>query len=455
MKSRMTALAALVMLAVATPAWAHFVWISVEKDSSGQPAANVWFSELAEPDSAVLLDKITTIKAWSRGADGKPTSLKLTKQAVGNGGALIGPIGADANALGASIKYGVLTRREQTFLLNYYAKYLEATPANLKTLARDESLPLDVVPHASENGITLEVTYKGKPVAGSEVVIFDPTAKEIEAKTDEAGKIELDTAKPGLYSIRAKWVVMEAGKDGDKEYPQVNNYCTVALRIPGAPAAATKTTPTSKQLTAAELIKDAREGRAVWSNFPGFEADVTLYAEGREQHGKIAVAADGAVSLSGIELKEEKGVLGTLRSLTGHRLPGGESDDNVSFADEQVDHPLGRLIKLDYDSAMASAYRVKDGVIREVNRQTDGGKFTISVFEVQRNPEGKYLPGYYTVSFWNKDGSLKSSSTTHETWVRVGQFDLPATHASVATGKDDHRNVSMTFSNHKLLEKQN
>jgi len=455
MKTRFAPFLAAALLAAATPAWAHFVWISVEKDSSGQPAAHVWFSELAEPDSADLLDKLTAIKAWSRGADGKPTALKLTKQMEGNGGALIGPIGAEAKALGASIKYGVLTRREQTFLLNYYAKYLEATPASLKALARDEALPLDVVPHAGEKGMTLEVLYKGKPVAGSEVVIFDPTAKEITAKTDEAGKIELDTAKPGLYSIRAKWVVTEAGKDGDKEYPQVNNYCTVALRVPGAAGAAAKTRPTSKQLTAAELLKDARDGRAVWSNFPGFEADVTLFAEGSERTGKISVAADGSVSLSGIGLKDEKSVLATLRSLTGHRLPGGESDDNVSFADEQIDHPLGRLIKLDYDSAMASAYRIKDGVIREVNRQTDGGKFTISVFEVHRNPEGKYLPGYYTVSFWNKDGSLKSSSTTHETWVRVGQFDLPATHASVATGKDDHRNVSMIFSNHKLLEQQN
>ena len=160
-----------------------------------------------------------------------------------------------------------------------------------------------------------------------------------------------------------------------------------------------------------------------------------------------------AVTLSGIELKDEKAMVGTLRSLVGHRMPGGETDDKVSFADEQIDHPLGRLIKLDYDSAMASAYRIKDGVIREVNRQMDGGKFTISVFEVHRNAEGKYLPGYYTVSFWNKDGTLRSSSTTHETWVRVGQFDLPATHASVATGKDEHRNVSMIFSNHKLLAK--
>jgi uncharacterized GH25 family protein len=480
MKRCLIPLVAAAVLVFSTAARAHFVWISVEKDRSGQPAAHVWFSELAEPDSADLLDRIAATKAWSRSADGKTnaqpaarmTVLKLTKHVEGNGGAWIAPVATDTQALSASIKYGVLTRGEQTFLLNYYAKYLNPTPATLMALARDEALPLDIVPAQSDKGYTLQVLFNGKPVAGSEVVIFDPTAKEIEAKTDEAGRIELDASKPGLYSIRAKWVVMEAGKEGDKEYPQVYHYSTLALRIGGDKAAASsplspggreaggegakaKTTPTSKQLTAAELLSAAREGRAVWDNFPGFEADLTIFAEGREQAGKITIAADGSVSLSGIDLKDEKPVVGMLRSLVGHRMPGGESDDNVSFADDKTDHPLGRLIKLDYDSAMASAYRIKDGVIREVNRQTDGGKFTISVFEVNRNAEGKYLPGCYTVSFWNKDGSLRNTSVTHETWTRVGRFDLPATHASVATGKDEHRNTSLIFSNHKLLEQQN
>ena len=49
--------------------------------------------------------------------------------------------------------------------------------------------------------------FQGKPVAGSEVVIFDPAATETEAKTDDAGRVQLAAAKPGLYSIRAKWVV--------------------------------------------------------------------------------------------------------------------------------------------------------------------------------------------------------------------------------------------------------
>ncbi len=431
------------LLVAAAPASAHFVWVSVEKDSSGQPAAHVWFSELAEPDTAELLDRIAAIQVTSRTAGGKPAAVAVTKHTQGSGGALVGAVPAGTPALSAHYKYGVITRGENTFLLQYSAKYLDAAAKDFALLSRDTSLPLDVVPQVADKGFTLQVLFQGKPAAGSEVVIFDPTAAQTDAKADEAGKLSLTAARPGLYSIRAKWVVKQAGKEGDKEYPQVNYYGTLALRVPAA------NSQNAAALSAADVLAKARDGRAVWNNFTGFEADLRIFAEGREQSGKITATADGQVTLAGLELKDEKAILGTLRSLVAHRLPGS-SDDRGTFADDDTQHPLGRLIKLDYDSAMASAYRIKDGVIREVNRQTDGGRFTISVFEVSRNAEGKYLPAYYAVNFWNQDGSLRSSSTVHETWARVGAFDLPATHNAVFAGKGEHRNVSMTFSNYQL-----
>jgi hypothetical protein len=100
---------------------------------------------------------------------------------------------------------------------------------------------------------------------------------------------------------------------------------------------------------------------------------------------------------------------------------------------------------------MGSHYRIQVDVIREVNRKMDGGRFTITVLEVRRNAEGKYLPGVYSVNFWNADGSLRSSTTTCEAWVRVATFDLPLTHDSVTAGKDVHKNVRMEFSQHRLL----
>ena len=447
MKLKLVVLAALAVLWSQSPLLAHFVWITVAKDSAGQPQAQVHFSELAEPDAANLLDKVAAVKVWSRSAAGQPQTLKLARHVTDEVGSWVSPVEAGTSAVGGSIKYGVLDRRGMTFLLWYHAKHLDAGAADFKALARDAGLTFDLVPQAKDKGFELEALFEGKPVEGSEIAVLDPEGNESTAKTDAKGRISLAGAKPGLYSIRAKWTVEKAGTEGDKAYPQIVHYSTLALRVPEKPC------EPAAAGSAAELLNRAREGRAIWSDFPGFEADLALYAEGREHQGRIVVAADGGVTLQGLNLKDDKPIVTALRSLVGHRLGGGESDDRVSFADEQTDHPLGRLIKLDYDSAMASAYRIKDDVIHEVNRQMDGGRFTISVFEVHRNAEGKYLPGYYTVSFWNKDGSLRSSTTVRETWTRVGKYDLPATHASVAAGKDEHKNVSMKFSNHKLITK--
>jgi uncharacterized GH25 family protein len=232
MKSRMMLAVLVLLLAAVSQASAHFVWVAIDKDSAGAPALFVWFSELAEADSAELLDKIATIKVWTRSAKENSQPLKVTKKVEGNGGALVASIPAGAKAASAHINYGVLDRKGDKFLLQYHAKYLDVSSADWKALARDEALKLEIVPEAADKGFTLSVLFQGKPVAGSEVVIFDPTAAETKGTTDETGRIALPAAKPGLYSIRAKWVVKEAGKQADQEYPQVNHYSTLALRVP-------------------------------------------------------------------------------------------------------------------------------------------------------------------------------------------------------------------------------
>ena len=87
-------------------------------------------------------------------------------------------------------------------------------------------------------------------------------------------------------------------------------------------------------------------------------------------------------------------------------------------------------------------------------------------------PEKKYLPASYVVNTWaaghgKGHGELLTSSTSfHQTWQRVGKFDLPRTLLVVtATGTspdraeaakaDGQRGAidarSLTLSNHQLL----
>lgn len=451
-RSSLFASSAAAWLLLALPAQAHFVWVLVQNNSSGQPQAKVFFSELAEEDDETLLDKIAQTKVSARSiSDVK--QLKLTKQTAKGGGAWVGDLPeGTSGALSATCNYGVLDKRGQIFLLQYYAKFLDAAHPGFKAFARDEALTLDVVPGAAAGDKRpLTILFQGKPASGSEVVVLDPSGKEEKLKTNDKGEVEISGGTKGVYSIRAKFEVEKAGSESGKEYKKVVHYCTLALRTAEGKEAVVAATA-AKADEAPEVMRRAREARASWQKFPGFEADLKLFTEGHEQSGKIKVSAGGQVELTGFQLKDDKPVLQVLRSLVGHRMGSGGEDSDVSFAEEPTGHPFGRLIKFNSDTAMGSHYRIKDDVIREVNRKSESGRFTISVLEVRRNEEGKYLPGVYTVSFWNKDGSLRSTTTTNETWQRVGTFDLPLTHDSVATSANEIKNLRMQFSGHQLLE---
>ncbi|MFN0021134.1 MAG: DUF3386 family protein [Pirellulaceae bacterium] len=446
----LTLLALVAVLSSAIPVRAHFVWVAVQTNSSGQPQAYVFFGEQAAEDDEALLDKISQTKAAARGISGS-TPLKLAKQA-GTGAWIAELPAGGAGALSATCNYGVLDKRGQIFLLQYYAKYLDLAHPGFKTFARDETLLLDIVPGAADGKKrSLTVLFQGKPAAGSEVVVIDPTGKEEKLKTNNQGEFEISSAFAGVVSIRAKFEVEKDGSENGKDYKKVVHYSTLALRT-GDGKAAVASQDAAQADSAPALMRRARESRAAWVNFPGFEANLKLFTDGHEQAGKIKVTAGGQVELSGFQLKDDKPVLTVLRSLVGHRLGSGSEDSDVSFAEEPTGHPFGRLIKFNSDTAMGSHYRIKDDVIREVNRKSDSGRFTISVLEVRRNEEGKYLPGVYTVSFWNKDGSLRSTTTTDETWQRVGAFDLPLTHHSISAAANELRSLRMDFSGHKLLE---
>lgn len=440
--------AGLLWLVAAPGAQAHFVWLAIEKASDGAPVARVWFSELAEPDSAELLDRIARVEVWAVRGSQAPQKLSLNKVVEGTGGCWTAPLPADTTGLAATLCYGVVSRGSGPMLLYYHARYVDAAEAAASAAA--DRLALQIVTQPVADGWDLQVLFQGQPAAGSEVVIFDPAARETKVKSDAAGRVHLSRSRPGLYSIRARWAVEQSGEHDGKPYQQVVHYATLALRDAesGTSAAAPAA---SDAASAAALLRKARVARAEWHGFPGFEAELMLTADGRQQTGTLRVDARGEVQLHGFDEADVRQIRGILRSLVAHRMPEREEDDRVSFVSPEAPHPLGRLIRLDYDSVMASTYRIDGDVIREVNRKAEDGRFTISVLQVHRNPEGKYLPAFYVVNTWKADGTLRSSTAVHQTWTRVGAFDLPATYETVTAGSQEHRTLALNFRNVRLL----
>src|SRR5205807_2065783 len=145
-----------------------------------------------------------------------------------------------------------------------------------------------------------------------------------------------------------------------------------------------------------------------------------------------------------------------ISSIVGHRLSdGSELKTPCAFADEVTDHPMGRAIRVLNDE-YHSSYRIRDRQVIEVNRRLGPTmRFTITVLANRKNAEKKYLPASYVVNTWNvKTGALQSSVTHHNTWRRVGKFDLPLACTVVSASGDGLVNRTLEFSNHKLLEKK-
>lgn len=364
---------ALLLLAVAAPVQAHFVWL-LPGPAEGEWAARVIFSDSLEPDRD-LFKKVASAELFAGDTTGKATPVKARA-------------GKDA----------------------------------------------------------LEVTVPGK---GQRALLGVCTYGV--------------TAGKGLYGVRVSHIEEKAGEAGGKEYQSVRHYSTVTLPAP-APAAAEGEASGGARLDASEsregevkanpeatkLLADARAARATWRDFPGFTADLEVNVEGKVTTGKLEVSRKGAVKL---ELGGEGAgwARRTLESIIGHRLDNSAAlKTPCAFVDEVKDHPLGRAIRVLNDE-FHSSYRIRDRQVIVVNRQAGTVRFTITVMENELNAEKHFLPACYVVNTWDLKGeALRSSATHHQTWQRVGKFDLPrtATVVTATAGKQEVRGIKL--SNHRL-----
>ena len=143
----------------------------------------------------------------------------------------------------------------------------------------------------------------------------------------------------------------------------------------------------------------------------------------------------------------EKWAKHTLASMVGHRLRGGPDEETpCAFADDEEHHPLGRAIRVLNDE-FHSSYRIRDRQVIVVNRQVPGARFTITVMENVLTKEKKFLPACYVVNTWDaKTDALTSSETHHQTWQRVGAFDLPKKTLTVkaTNGKLESRSIKLS-----------
>ncbi len=432
-------------------AHAHFLWIDAAAGDNGQPQARLYFSETPAPGEPHLIGKIAHAKAWVRDANGKRVELKLgTPDEEAALLPLAGEV-AGAASLETFCDYGIYERGPAGLLLQYYSKCLSGDWAkHADKPSRTDGLELDIVPTLEGGKLTLEVVYQGKPAPGGEVIVVGPNGDEQQFTADEQGRVTANAGSPGKYAVRAARIEADkAGERDGKKYAQTWHYCTLLVDVRGSAAPAASD-------SAVDALRRARQERAVWEDFPGYTTDLVVTSGDEKVTAKATIDASGVVELDMPESKLADWVEEQLSSLVQHRMPDGEvSEGDVKWAEENDDHPLGRLVSLG-DTAFSSAYRLKDDVIMEVNRSAGPAmRFTISVLEIERNAENKYLPRAFTMNFFNaKSGALQNSLGYWNEWTRVGKFDLPKTILEVDAHPGGTTTRQIVFSNCKLIEQK-
>jgi Protein of unknown function (DUF3386) len=433
------------VLIPARPVSAHFVWIDIA-DDAGTHTARVMFGEDPEPGEARLLGKIAKTQAWVRKSDGSTGELALSPP-VGEDqpAALTARLPADAAAVEAACDYGVYTRAPGGVRLHYYATCLaDATSKS----APSNRLKLEIVPALHDGRLEVAVFLAGKPDASAELIVLDQRGQSSEIKLDPDARASIELPKSGRLALRAKHVASdEAGEISGQKYAQTW-YCAT-LVLPGINGEA------KAGGTAAEALARARDGRAIWHNFPGFTTDVAIRSDEGMLDAQATIDASGVVTLSGDRAPLHDWAEQQLQSLVQHRMPDGEvAEGQVTFVAEPTAHPLGQLIDLG-DPERQSRYRLKDDVIYQVNRLMGPQRFTISVLSIERNKEGKYLPQAFAMSFWDAAGGELSKTLSYwNTWRRVGNFDLPEVILEVEAVKPAAKTRRLTLSNWQLLDRR-
>ncbi|QDU64768.1 N-acetylneuraminate epimerase precursor [Planctomycetes bacterium Pan216] len=215
------------LLAIASTARAHFVWIEANRAKDGYDV-RAGFGHHGDWD-AELADRIAKTKYTLVTADGKesPLAMPIDKEK--------GDFAADVTAekpvaVFGILDYGVLDRGQGgPFLLRYYSKAMMGSPRAWKDVKAPKSQALDIVPSFSRSGPAVTVMLDGKPYADAEVHLYGPKDLEEELKTDAEGKVALKVTEPGNYGIRVGRNIDKKGTFDGKAYDSIHEYATMTF----------------------------------------------------------------------------------------------------------------------------------------------------------------------------------------------------------------------------------
>ena len=203
-------------------AQAHFVYVVPAKDGK---SFQVVFSETLEPDDAVTVDKIASLKLTGRFGEGKDATYECKKSEH----CLTGTFTGSPKVAFGSVTYGLLTKGDKSSLLAYHPKVVFAG-CDEKTSTLGETAPAELVPVLTAGSVQFRLLAAGKPVAEVEVNVLKPDGKKEKLKTDAKG-LTTKVEGTGRYAAWAKQTEAKEGELDGKKYGDIRHYATLVVDV--------------------------------------------------------------------------------------------------------------------------------------------------------------------------------------------------------------------------------
>ncbi len=430
----------LFVVSIAESAQAHFLFVRILPAAEGGRFAEVYFSDSADAGDPRFVSKIASTKLWAQTKPGSFEPLKVHAASDRLRAAV--PANGTVSVIG-ELTYGVLGAKKTPFLLRHYPKAFAGRVDELHALQPKKEIPFEIQLRQQKDALEFVALRDGKPVPNATFSAIASSLKETKFMADAEGKAIWKPTAPGHFAIYSSQTLKQAGVHNGEKYDEIREFATIAFAWPFETKGA--------DAKAVQLFQDAIDRRAMWHGFPGFAAEVQANVDGRKWKGTATISAKADVEVSPEDDVVTPWVRGQFESLVLHRVaqPRGQAPI-LRFADDVVDHPLGRLLVFE-GGAMASSYRVRDQQIMVVNRAMGKVNMTITIIDNELNADKKFLPRSYTVQYWTAStGDLQRTETIQNRWTPLGSMDLP-TLISVQTSSSAGVSVkTMTLSGHRV-----
>jgi hypothetical protein len=212
----------------------------------------------------------------------------------------------------------------------------------------------------------------------------------------------------------------------------------------------------TQTLTAQDVFRSAYENRYTWdSNFPGYQAKVTMTGGEKQYIAQITVKSDLSFEVSDLEDREaKKAIQGQLWEMTIHRVKHSfeETHGQNTFSFGEKDD-TGAIEILVGGASAGNSYKVKDNTVCFVNRRIRDKVVNINTLKTLMTENG-YLSEKYTSFYLNPETKEQETAVTtfEDRFAKIGDYYLLVRRSITSIGSDGKPvSTEFLFSDFQLL----